>query len=137
MEHKAHVAKDLGRHDIIAGGNILKNMSMDIKHSTMTMSWGNMKVPMKSINATPNVFSSDKSGTIKQATSRLTEILDAKCDVADLPTVVFWIEHLTNNEKQKSSVILQKFQNSFDGTLGQWTGDLHDIEWKLDAKPHH
>ena len=47
IEHKAHVTKNLGNYDIIVGGNLLKTIGMDIKYSTMTMSWGGVEVPMK------------------------------------------------------------------------------------------
>ena len=64
IEHKAHVAKELGRYDIIVGGDLLKAIGMDIKYSTMMMSWGNTEVPMKSMDATPNVFTTNDSKPI-------------------------------------------------------------------------
>ena len=56
VEHKAHVAKDLGRHDIIIGGNLLKAIGMNIKCSTMSMVWGPTEVLMKSMDAKPNCW---------------------------------------------------------------------------------
>ena len=121
IEHKAHVAEDLGKYDIIVGGDLLKAIGMDIKYSTMTISWGSTEVPMKPIDATSNVFTMNDSKSIQQATSRLTEILDAKYEAADLSALVSQMSHLSNSEKEQLLNLLNKFQDLFDGTLGKWT----------------
>ena len=107
IEHKAHVAKDLGRYDIIVGGDLMKKLGIDLKYSTMTMSWIPTEIPMKPIDATPNVLAIDDSKPVKKATSRLTAILDAKYEAADLPSLVSNIEHLTEQEKQPLLSLLQ------------------------------
>ena len=127
----------MGNYDIIVGGDLLKTIGMDIKYSTMTMSWGGVEVPMKSIDAAPTVFTTGDSKSVQQATSRLTEILDANYEAADLPTLVSQMHHLSATEQTQLLNLLTKFHNLFDGTLGKWTGEPYDIELQPDAKPYH
>ena len=53
------------------------------------------------------------------ATKRAVEILDAKYDKADLPAVVKEnCSHLTSADQMQLLQLLQKFEQLFDGTLG-------------------
>ena len=137
IEHKVYVAKDLGQYDIIVGGDVLKAIGMDIKYSNMTMSWSGIERPMKSIDAQLDVFGIEESASVKQATQRLTSILDAHYEAADLPTLVSKMQHLSEEEKHQLLTLLQRFEDLFDGTLGCWTGDPYNIELQPNAQPYH
>ena len=53
---------------------------------------------------------------VKEATSRLTKILDAKYKKADLKQVVQDVPELTAQEKAQLLKLLQTYEDLFDGT---------------------
>ena len=64
--------------------------------------------------------------------------MDVKYAPADLDEMVSKCNHLTNNERSYLKRLLQKFEPSFDGTLGTWDTEPIDLELKdPDAKPYH
>ena len=72
----------------------------------------------------------------KEATSRLIKILDAKYQKADLKQVVQGARHLTDNERDQLYKLLMKYEDIFDGTLGEWETTPVDFELVEGAKPH-
>ena len=54
------------------------------------------------------------------ATKRVVEILDAHYEKADLPAIVKSLIHLTPHQKEMLLALLLKFEELFDGTLGEW-----------------
>ena len=47
IAHSVHVAKKLGNYDIIIGQDLLHELGIDIRNSTKTMCWNEVKVDMK------------------------------------------------------------------------------------------
>ena len=45
--------------------------------------------------------------------------------------------HLKHVEKEKLAKLLTKYENLFDGTLGQWKGPPVEIQLREVAKPYH
>jgi hypothetical protein len=45
--------------------------------------------------------------------------------------------HLTDFQRTLLMALLGKHEALFDGTLGEWKGDLVDIKLKPDATPYH
>jgi hypothetical protein len=57
----------------------------------------------------------------RNATKRIVEILDAKYDKADLPSIVKnYCAHLSTSHRNLLLVLLLKFEKLFDGMLGDW-----------------
>ena len=57
-----------------------------------------------------------------RTTKRIVEILDAKYAKADLPAIARDnYEHLNPSERELLLSLLLKFEQLFDGTLGEWT----------------
>jgi hypothetical protein len=55
------------------------------------------------------------------ATKRVVEILDAKYEKADIPAIVRDnCSHLNASDREKLLSMLLKFEELFDGTLGDW-----------------
>jgi len=67
----------------------------------------------------------------QQATDRMIRILDSKCEKANFRKVVKGAKH-----RDKLYQLLLKYEDIFDGTLGEWEGDPVDFELIDDAKPH-
>ncbi len=75
--------------------------------------------------------------TLKSATERLKQILDAKYEKANLHELVRECSYLTQDEQFKLLKLLRKHEHLFDGTSGRWDGRPYNIELKPDAKPYH
>jgi hypothetical protein len=57
----------------------------------------------------------------QDATKRVTRILDAKYQKADLQAIVKdKCKHLSANQQKKLLQLLTKYESLFDGTLGDW-----------------
>ena len=68
----------------------------------------------------------------------MVEILDAKYDKADLPSIVKNnCAHLSMPHRHLLLALLLKFEELFDGTLGDWKLPPVSIELKVGAKPYH
>ena len=60
----------------------------------------------------------EDSGLVKQATTRLKKILDAKYKAADIPKLVGARKDLSQAQKTALEQLLTKYCSLFDGTLG-------------------
>ncbi len=70
----------------------------------------------------------------------MVEILDAKCEKADIPAIVREREncsHLGATNREKLLSVLLKFEPLFDGTLGDWNLPPMSFELKEGMKPYH
>ena len=74
---------------------------------------------------------------VHTSTKRIKEILDVKCEAADLDQVCAWQEHLSPTQRQQLKRLLDKCAELFDGTLGTWNLEPVELELKPDATPHH
>ena len=136
-----HLTPDinLGRYDMILGRDALQALGIDIKYSSATINWENAEVPMRHPLANPkNDFFINEDGTpVKSATDRISQIVAAKYEKADLEQVVQSQNQLTDVEKSALLKLLYKYENLFDGTLGKWEGSPYNIELKPNALPYH
>ena len=72
------------------------------------------------------------------ATSRVTQLLDAKYEKANLSEVVDNnCKHLNIDQRNILLKLLIQYEELFDGTLGDWKGESVNFELKPDAKPYH
>jgi hypothetical protein len=72
------------------------------------------------------------------ATKCAMEILDAKYDKADLPSIVKNnCAHLSTSHCNSLLALLLKFEELFDGMLGDWKLSPVSFELKEGAKPYH
>jgi hypothetical protein len=71
-------------------------------------------------------------------TKRVVEILDAKYEKADIPTIVREnCSHLSVTDREKLTSVLLKFEPLFDGTLGDWNLPPVSFDLKEGMKPYH
>eukprot|EP00804_Cyclotella_cryptica_P017652 CCRYP_006766-RA/>CCRYP_006766-RA protein AED:0.67 eAED:0.49 QI:0/0/0/1/0/0/2/0/211 len=74
----------------------------------------------------------------EEATQRAVHILDAKYEKADLQSVVDTnCPHLSLQDQNKLLELLRKYEDLFDGTLGDWNTEPVSFELKEGAKPYH
>ena len=71
------------------------------------------------------------------ATKRVVEILDAHYEKANLPAICKACIHLTKNQQEQLLILLTKFEELFDGTLGEWKTPPVSLQLEEGAKPYH
>ncbi len=119
----------------------------DLKEKTIIID--GIFLPMRNINnlqLKPSIsrafklnssFAQEPTST-RNATKRVVEILDAKYDKADLPSIVKNnYAHLSTPHCNLLLALLLKFEELFDGTLGDWKLPPVSIELKEGARPYH
>ena len=86
-----------------------------------------------------NIYKEAQEPSISRtATTRITKILDAKYDKANLPEIVNDnCKHLTVTQRNALLSLLLQHEELFDGTLGDWRGEEVNFELKPEAKPFH
>ena len=73
-----------------------------------------------------------------EATSRAVEILDANYEKADIYAVVAEnCQYLSSHQQEQLIKLLLKFNELFDGTLGDWVTELVSLKLKEGATPYH
>jgi hypothetical protein len=136
-------------YDLIIGKQTLDDIGtmLDFKERTITID--DILLPMRNINnlqLKPSIsralklnssFAQEPAST-RHATKRVVEILDAKYDKADLPSIVKKkCAHLSTSHRNLLLVLHLKFEELFDGMLGDWKLPPVSFELKEGAKPYH
>jgi hypothetical protein len=147
VEYKAGASKPL--YDLIIGKQTLHDIGavLDFKEKTITID--SILLPMRNIvnlQLKPsvtralrhNTYQAQEPVSTRNATKRAIEILDAKYDKAKLPAIVKDnCSHLKPSQREKLLSLLFKFEELFDGTLGDWNRPPDSIKMKEGAKPYH
>ena len=71
-----------------------------------------------------------ESRSVRNATQRIKQILDAEYKKIDQNTIIMSLNHLKNKH-------LQKYENIFDRTLGKYTGSDYTKYLQENYKPYH
>ena len=82
------------------------------------------------------MYKNTEPNSTAELTKKAIKILDAKYEKADLPKIVEeTCEHIDESERQELLELLQKYEEMFDGTLGDWKTEPVHFELKEGAKP--
>jgi hypothetical protein len=74
----------------------------------------------------------------QEATKRVTQILDAKYQKADLQAIVKdKCTHISADRQKKLLQLLQKYESLFDSTLGDWETKPVSFQLKEGVSPYH
>jgi transposase InsO family protein len=123
---------------MIIGRDLMQTLGIDLSFATQKIKWGDAVVPMKPYGQTYQNFQIQKDHpTPETASERLSRILDAKYEKANLEEVVSNLRHLTNKERKSLYDLLIEYEDLFDGTLGNWKNEQLDIELKPGVTPYH
>ena len=130
-------------YDLIIGIGTLAQWGavLDFRENTMTID--GQTIPLREYTAFDdkrrlmNIYrAATEPAATKEETERVTRILDAKYDAADLPTIVEEnCSHLTARQKGALLKLLQSYESMFQGTLGKWDGEEVHFELKEGARP--
>ncbi len=136
-------------YDLIIGKQTLHDIGAVLDFKERIITNDDILLPMRNINnlqLKPSIsrafklnssFSQEPAST-RNATKRVVEILDAKYDKADLPSIVKNnCLHLSTSHCNSLLAMLLKFEELSDGTLGDWKLPPVSFELKEGAKPYH
>lgn len=130
-QQKALVFDYPSRYDIIFGSDFLRKAGIKLNYDTGFMEWYDCILPLRDPHGLTeeefmhmaesfHVQEDDDFFGEDWLDSFATEILDAKYDKADIPTVIAAQNHLNEQQKKELSEVLQKYTKLFDGTLGEY-----------------
>jgi hypothetical protein len=88
------------------------------------------------------IFQDDHDATsephhVHAANKLQTRILDANYKAAGLPEIIKFISTIDDIEKHNLLGLLRKYENLFDGTLGNFETSEVKLNLKKDANPYH
>ena len=139
-------SEDLG-YDVILGRDVLLNLNMNISFEKRNISWEGIEIPMRDFGKLRKykfnkmefkalIQERDEPMVTQEATDRIVKILDSNYQKANLKAVVQNAEHLTKKEKDLLYKLLIKYEDIFDGTLGEWKTTPVDFEMVEGTVPH-
>ena len=133
-------------YDLIIGLETLAEWKTILNFHDKTVTIDHVELPMQSLqslNNNPKMLNNlyreaTEPAISRVATNRVTQILDAKYEKANLPEVVENnCKHLNVQQRNELLRLLIQHEELFDGTLGDWQDELVSFELKPDAKPYH
>ena len=128
---------------MIVGRDLMLALGMIIDFKYQVTRWDNIGIPMnrkitnkKELNA---VFEKSMESTVvKEATNRVTRILDATYERADLNKIIETkCKHLSSMQQKIMLNLLKEFEPLFDGTLGTFRTNPVDLELIPGSKSKH
>ncbi len=122
------------QYDLILGTDTMKELGVVLDFKAKMITIDEIILPMRNINLLQgnstlcmlNLNSSlamEPKSTL-DANKRVTQILDAKYNKADLQSIVDNCKHLSAKHHIKLLQLLKKYESLFDGTLGDWKTKL-------------
>ena len=137
--------EELG-YDMIIGRDLLQALKVVIDFEYQVIKWDDVSIPMnrtklsknikKELNAIFQLATEPK--TVQQATERVSRILDASYEKANLVEVVD--KHCCHLSKDRRNTILKlllQYEDLFDGTLGEFHTNPVHLDLKVGAVPKH
>jgi hypothetical protein len=117
------------QYDLILGVKTMKKYGIILDFKSKMITVDEVKLPLQNIaylqgSSTLRALKLNHSlamepQSTKDATKRVTRILDAKYQKADLQSIVRDnYKHLSANQQKKLLQLLKKYESLFDGTLG-------------------
>ena len=149
-----HIDADVVKHDsdksrpnfdVIIGRKTMRELGAVLDFERQIIKWDGIELPMKDLKELQDVTTvynfyseSIEPKSTKEATGRAVRILDANYEKADLSKVVAEnCQHLSEIEKEQLLQLLLRYEELFDGTLGDWKTEPVHFDLKEDAEPYH
>ena len=114
-------------------------LKLDVQFNTSSLNWyehGSISLKPTDVTMETHFYINDPDDIMSKA-EKMSAILDAKYEKADLDKVSNPTPHLNKQEQIKLKELLQKYKELFDGTLETWKMKLHYVELREDTKPFH
>ena len=126
-------------YDMIMGMDLLQELEIDILNSTRSIKWGDQEIMMRprDITVSEMMQLSKDPPAVQAETKRITDILDAKYEQADLKEVASNIPNISKEDRQAIFHMLKKYEHLFNGELGRWKGPPHTVHLKDKINSYH
>ena len=126
-------------YDMIMGMDLLQELEIDILNSTRSIKWGDQEIMMRprDITVSEMMQLSKDPPAVQAETKRITDILDAKYEQADLKEVASNIPNISKEDRQAIFHMLKKYEHLFNGELGRLKGPPHTVHLKDKINPYH
>jgi len=146
VEVTMSVNETTNRYDMILGRDCLEAMGLDILFSRNEIRWDDYSVPLRPSRLTAEeqenhndylkeiTHLTEEPEFVQLAQSRATTILDSDYKKTEIPELLRDIKHLDRRQKQNLRALLTKFEDLFDGTLGDFQVEA-DFELQEGARP--
>ena len=140
---------DKPMYDLIIGKQTMHDLGVVLDFKENTIQIDEILLPMRDIGNLQlktsisralkhNANFAQEPVSTRSATKRVVEILDAKYEKADIPAIVREnCSHLSATDREKLLSLLLKYEELFDGTLGDWNLPPVSFEIKEGMKPYH
>ncbi len=136
------------QYDIILSVKTMKEYGIILDFKDKMITIDEVKLPMRNINylqgsSTIHALRLNHSlamelQSTQDATKRVTQILDAEYQKADLQSIAKdKCKHLSTNQQKKLLQLLTKYESLFDGTLGDWKTKPVSFQLKEGVSLYH
>jgi hypothetical protein len=124
---------------MIIGRDLMRVLKIKSNFAENVIRMEHTEIPMRprDIRLDGAFFAHTAMKADKHLNSKYQQILDAKHEKADLPSVVAEHSHLNGEEQKQLLRLLTQFEDLFYGSLGTYNGRNYDIELKEGAEPFH
>ena len=99
-------------YDVIFGRDLLQEFGINLDFQNNFVGWTETKIPMKSID-----YKMRTNFAIQES-----KILDVRYETANLKEIATKLKYFNSDEQFLIHILLKKYENMFDGTLGNYTG---------------
>lgn len=151
-------SRGLGIYDFIFGRDYMNRYGIDLLFSEQVIRWDGMRMPMKQPDEVSKLSKlSLDNDDLTAATEPETDIddsdqewiderwdetfaqhiKDSKYEKQDLLRVARDQKHLTPDQQNQLHSLLERYNDLFQGNLGEWPDETVSIELKPDATPYH
>jgi len=133
-------------YDMILGRDCLEAIGLNILFSRNEIRWDGNSIPLRPCRLTAEeqenhndylkeiTHLTEEPELVQLAQSRATTILDSDYKKTEIPELLRDIKHRDRKQKQNLVTLLTKFEDLFDGTLGDFQIEV-DFELKQRTKP--
>ena len=126
--------------DIIIGEDLIDKLGIKLDYAERTVSWNDIERPMKPVTEdTPKISINmihdheRESKHLRDSLDDFEEKLEVEYKKANLEKVVKDMTYLTKKQQKKMLVLMKKYEDLFDGTLGEFKNKEFDVNLKEDA----
>ena len=126
-------------YDVIMGQDLMQELGIDVLNSSRTVKWDYQEISQHphSITVAEMMQINKDPPDIQSETKRISDILDAQCEAADLEEVTKEIPNISQSDRQEIFKLLKRYEILFSGELGRWKGPPISLHLKDNAVPYY
>ena len=133
-----HITSQKSNYIVIFGRDLLWKLGINLDFQNNFVRWKETKISIKLINCKMRTnFAIQESKNIESVTNSIKKISDAKYEKTNLKEITTKLKYLNSDEQFLIYRLFKKYENMFDGTLGNYTCTKYKFELLEGAQPYH